>query len=164
MALFEFKSNRGKIDAELDAAIHNALELVGQVAEGDVAMNAPVGDTSQLRQTIAHKVDDTEDAVYVGSTMEYAPYVEYGTGIYAEKGGRQSGWWVYAEGKSSGKKGHKSYTYEEAKQIVARMRAQGIDAHMTQGRKATHFMRDAIQKNQSTYAEVIARSLKSDMN
>lgn len=161
MAVFNFKSNRHAVDAKVDAAIKNALELLGQAAEGDVATNIKHNDTGALRQSITHKVAEEEDSVYIGSPMEYAPYVEYGTGIFAEKGGRQSGWWVYVKGNSSGIHGHKSYTYEEAKRIVARMQAQGIDAHMSQGMRPTHFMRDALVKNKGKYEKLASMALSS---
>lgn len=60
--------------------------------ERDAKMNCPV-DKGLLRESITHRVDvDTLTGV-VGTSVEYAPYVEYGTGIYAEGGvGRQDRW------------------------------------------------------------------------
>lgn len=53
------------------------LESIGQEAEGYAKDDCPV-DTGRLRNSIAHSVVDTEDAVYIGTNVEYAPYVEYG--------------------------------------------------------------------------------------
>ena len=59
-------------------AIARALEAIGIQAEGDVAELAPV-DTGRLRDSITHEVDESEEAVYVGTNVEYATYQEYGT-------------------------------------------------------------------------------------
>ena len=53
------------------------LESIGQECEGYAKKDCPV-DTGRLRNSIAHQVVDTEKAVYIGTNVEYAPYVEYG--------------------------------------------------------------------------------------
>ena len=53
-----------------------ALEAIGQEAEGYAKEECPV-DTGNLRNSIAHEVIDQEPAVYIGTNVEYAPYVEY---------------------------------------------------------------------------------------
>jgi phage gpG-like protein len=53
------------------------LESIGQEAEGYAKDDVPV-DTGRLRNSIAHTVDNAEQAVYIGTNVEYAPYVEYG--------------------------------------------------------------------------------------
>lgn len=53
------------------------LESIGQEAEGYAKDDVPV-DTGRLRNSIAHTVNDSEQAVYIGTNVEYAPYVEYG--------------------------------------------------------------------------------------
>ena len=52
--------------------------------------------------SVAHEVRISEDAVYVGSNVEYAKYIEYGTGKYGENP-TGDGWWVYVTGAGSGK-------------------------------------------------------------
>lgn len=60
--------------------------------ERDAKINCPV-DKGLLRESITNKVDVDELKGEVGTVVEYAPYVEYGTGIYAEGGvGRQDRW------------------------------------------------------------------------
>ena len=54
-----------------------ALESIGQAAEGYAKDECPV-DTGRLRNSIAHEVVDGEKAVYIGTNVEYAKYVEYG--------------------------------------------------------------------------------------
>ena len=53
------------------------LESIGQEAEGYAKDECPV-DTGRLRNSIAHKVVSSEKSVYIGTNVEYAPYVEYG--------------------------------------------------------------------------------------
>ena len=65
--------------AALQAAAERALEKCGLTAEGYAKRLAPV-DTGNLRNSITHKVDPAEPAVYIGTDSEYAAYVELGTG------------------------------------------------------------------------------------
>jgi HK97 gp10 family phage protein len=69
-----------------DDACLRALERCGQQAEGYAKDLAPV-DTGALRNSITHKVVDSEPSAYIGTNMEYAPYVEFGTGQYSTTGG-----------------------------------------------------------------------------
>ena len=55
----------------------------------------PIGD-GILRGSLKSKVRG--DKVSVGTNIEYAPYVEYGTGIHAEGGrGRKTPWVYFSE-------------------------------------------------------------------
>ena len=60
------------------SAVGVALEKIGLLAEGYAQMKCPV-DTGNLRGSITHEVDIGEKAVYIGTNVEYAPYVELGT-------------------------------------------------------------------------------------
>lgn len=62
--------------AEIRAAFSRALERVGMQAEGYAQDLCPV-DTGNLRNSITHTTDGT--AAYIGTNVEYAPYVELGT-------------------------------------------------------------------------------------
>lgn len=53
-----------------------ALEECGLVAEGYAKRLCPV-DTGRLRNSITHTTE--ENTAYVGTNVEYAPYVEMGT-------------------------------------------------------------------------------------
>lgn len=68
--------NTSQIKEELDKKIARALEAVGAAAETYAKELCPV-DTGHLRDSITHSVDD--NTVYLGSDVEYAPYVEFGT-------------------------------------------------------------------------------------
>lgn len=62
----------------INAAVLRALERIGQVAEGYAKDLCPV-DTGTLRNSITHVVDEGGDAVYIGSNVSYAVFVETGT-------------------------------------------------------------------------------------
>lgn len=62
--------------AEIRAAFARALERIGMQAEGYAQDLCPV-DTGNLRNSITHTAD--EEAAYIGTNVEYAPYVELGT-------------------------------------------------------------------------------------
>lgn len=62
--------------AEIRAAYARALERIGMQAEGYAQDRCPV-DTGNLRNSITHTTDGT--AAYIGTNVEYAPYVELGT-------------------------------------------------------------------------------------
>ena len=76
MADFKIVDNRELIKQAKVEAIARALESIGMTAEAYAALFCPV-DTGRLRASITHVVDD--DAVYIGTNVEYAPYVELGT-------------------------------------------------------------------------------------
>ena len=112
----------------LDDAIAAALERVGSAAEGFAADLAPV-DSGLLRQKMTHIVDD--NSVTVGSPLEYAAYVEFGTGKYAS-GGRNTPW-VYKDDKGNW--------------------------HYTHGKRAQPFLKTALQNNIKTYQAIIKDEL-----
>lgn len=74
----------------IQAALGKACALVERSAK----QKAPKGN-GDLRRSITSKVEGLEGIVY--TPLEYAPYVEYGTGLFAEKGGRQDVPWEYQD-------------------------------------------------------------------
>lgn len=62
----------------IDSAIGVALETIGLLAENYAVKKCPAV-TSNLRGSITHEVDAGDNAVYIGTNVEYAPYVELGT-------------------------------------------------------------------------------------
>jgi len=73
----DLKDNAQEVLAAMREQVLLGLEAIGQECERYAKDDTPV-DTGRLRNSIAHKVDAAEDAVYVGTNVEYAPYVEYG--------------------------------------------------------------------------------------
>ena len=78
-----------------DEACLRALERCGKQAV-DFAQGLCPEDTGNLKNSITHKVDEAEPAAYIGTDMEYAGYVEFGTGGYSSiGGGTPKSHWVY---------------------------------------------------------------------
>ena len=80
----EFTDNSKEILSAFEKAMHNALAAIGMTAEGHAKKNCPV-DTGRLRNSISNAVDDSEEAAYIGTNVEYAPYVEIGTSRMAAR-------------------------------------------------------------------------------
>lgn len=76
MAKVDIKDYSKDVKAAYDQARERSLEIIGLTAEKYAKQIVPV-DTGRLRNSITHNVDGKE--VYVGSNVEYAPHVEYGT-------------------------------------------------------------------------------------
>lgn len=111
----------------LEAALGQACALVERTAK----QKAPKGN-GDLRRSITSKVEhDGEDLIGVVYTpLEYAPYVEFGTGLFAEEGGRQDVPWCYQDDEGNW--------------------------HTTSGMPPQPFLRPALQENR----EQILRLLK----
>ena len=76
----------------IEAALHKACMLV----EREARTNAPK-ETGELRRSITSKVEGLTGTVF--SPLEYAPYVEYGTGLFSSHpmGGRKNVPWLYRD-------------------------------------------------------------------
>lgn len=70
--------NTDEVLKQLDNALERALTRIGLSAEGYAKKECPV-DTGNLRNSITHAVEMKEKAAYIGTNVEYAPYVELGT-------------------------------------------------------------------------------------
>ena len=128
----DFKDNSQAVLKAMQQAVEKALEECGLVAEGYAKKLAPV-DTGNLRNSISHKVDPEEPAVYIGSNTSYAPYVELATGIYAE-GGRPTPW-----------------VYQDA----------NGNWHWTRGNKAQPFLKPAVADHAKEYQSIIKTELEN---
>ena len=73
---YESTDNTEEFKSALQNAIERGLEAIGVTAEGYAKEDCPV-DTGNLRNSISHAIKDKE--VYIGTNVEYAPYVELGT-------------------------------------------------------------------------------------
>ena len=70
--------NTQEILEALPERISAALTAIGAVAESHAKDLCPV-DTGRLRNSISYAVEESEQAVYIGTNVEYAAYVEMGT-------------------------------------------------------------------------------------
>ena len=127
----EVTSHRIEVVEAKNEAIARALETIGLVAERYAKEMAPV-DTGRLRNSISHEVD--EDTVYVGTNVEYAPYLEFGTGKFAESGGRPTPW-----------------SYQDSKG----------EWHTTNGMKPQPYLRPAIDDHLSEYKQIVQNELQN---
>ena len=85
----------------------------------------------ELRNSITSKVEVSggELVGVVFTPLEYAPYVEFGTGIFAEKGGRQDVPWMYTDDKG--------------------------EWHITSGMKPQPYLRPALQESREKIKEIL---------
>lgn len=127
----QITDNSGEILRALEEKKKAALEGVGIQAEGFAKRSTPV-DTGRLRNSITHAVRG--DDVYIGSNLQYAPFVELGTGIYASDGkGRKSPWGYYDR---NGK------------------------YHVTRGMKPHHMLKKAASEHTEEYKRIIEAIMK----
>lgn len=126
----EITDNSGLVRDEFQAAVLRALEKCGLTAEGYAKMLCPV-DTGNLRNSITHQLDEGEQAVYIGSASEYAPYVELGTGKHYP-GGRPTPW-VYQDAKGKW--------------------------HLTNGQRAQPYLKPAVADHAAQYRDIIEGEL-----
>lgn len=113
-------------ETNISAAIGKACALV----EGEAKKKAPK-DTGALRRSISSTVKGLEGTVF--TPLEYAPYVEYGTGLFAEKGGRKNVPWYYKD--------------EEGKW------------HITSGQHPHPYMRPALNENREEILRLIKEGI-----
>ncbi len=128
----EFTDNSAEVLASMHAAGLRSLEKCGLTGEGYAKREVTV-DTGNLRNSITHTVDEGEMAVYIGTDVEYAGYVELGTGKYYP-GGRPTPW-VYQDAKGNW--------------------------HMTHGQRAQPFLKPAVADHAQTYRNIIEDELKN---
>lgn len=96
---------KGNVAAELrkyrDAKVSELKDVVNQSAlmiESGAKVRAPV-DTGRLRASIQIYLKDDGLSADVGTEVNYAVYVEFGTGIYAAKGDGRKTPWAYKDAK-----------------------------------------------------------------
>jgi HK97 gp10 family phage protein len=118
---------------ELKMAMGKACALVERSAKE----KAPKG-TGELRRSITSKVeaDNTEVTGVVYTPLEYAPYVEYGTGLFAENGGRTDVPWNYKDDEGNW--------------------------HSTSGQHPHPFMRPALDENREQVQRILKEGVTND--
>jgi len=118
--------------------IEKAMEKACALLEGEAKMRAPKG-TGDLRRSIESKVEAEGKEVtgIVFTPLEYAPYVEYGTGLFAEGGnGRKDVPWNYQDDKG--------------------------EWHSTRGMHPQPFMRPALSDNRDKVIRIIKEGILND--
>jgi HK97 gp10 family phage protein len=116
-----------------ESKIQGALGKACAIVEASAKKKAPKGD-GDLRRSISSRVEGTEGIVY--TPLEYAPYVEFGTGLFAENGGRTDVPWCYQD--------------EEG------------EWHSTSGMKPHPYMRPALEENRENIKKILKEGLLND--
>lgn len=130
----EIIDHSAEVAATLEEALQRGLEKCGLTAEWyakrlcDGFKHA----TGTLRNSITHQVDIGTQTVYIGSNLEYAPYVELGTGKYYP-GGRPTPW-VYQDA-------HGNW-------------------HYTHGNRAQPYLKPAVADHAAQYRTILEDALK----
>lgn len=129
----EIKGLDKLIDSVADEqALSQALGQACALVERSAKEKAPK-DTGELRRSITSEIRGNEGIIY--TTKEYAPYVEYGTGLFAENGnGRKNVPWSYQDDEG--------------------------EWHSTSGMKPQPFMRPALDENRERIIEIIKGAIK----
>ena len=82
------------ISKDLDNYLKQAMAEACSVVQSAAREKCP-SDTGNLRRSIDFEVEDDGSEGCVYSNVEYAPYVEMGTGIYSSKGNGRTTPWRY---------------------------------------------------------------------
>lgn len=92
----KLEDNSKKVKYKMASVLLKSVKACTLTVLSSAKMNAPVG-TGQLRDTLGENVKAAGDEILgqVGSPQLYAPYVEFGTGEFAENGSGRKGGWVY---------------------------------------------------------------------
>lgn len=137
------------IDDVLNATsdkLARAAEIIGGKMESyakmkitDEVYSKPNGGyirTGNLRNSITHDTvaDDHSITIAVGSAVEYAPYVELGTGVYAEDGKGRKTPWMYQDHKGNW--------------------------HRTSGMPPRPYLRPAVMDHIQEYKEILREEMK----
>lgn len=168
MADIQFSDCSGEILTALKLAQARALERIGLRAEANVIKLTPT-DTGDLKESITHTVRG--ETVYIGTNMEYAVYVEFGTGIYASDGTGRKGWWVYVDGSKIKDKNKKPKTYTLAQAMAIKRwltdpkSADGPklpkdSVHITQGIKPRHMFKKGVEEQIDAFRKIVESELK----
>ncbi|MGQ7688130.1 HK97-gp10 family putative phage morphogenesis protein [Streptococcus suis] len=129
----KFVDNSETVKKELERAAIRGLIKASLLVEGQAVLLAPV-DKGGLRDSIGYKVDESELVAYVGTNCEYAIYVEFGTGEFAENGNGRKGGWVY--------------------------KTPNGEVHFTYGMPPQPYLRPAFRKNQKAIRDIFADCLR----
>ena len=132
----KFTNKTGSVSAQMrQQAIAFLIEAKGSIAS-QTALNSPVGDYQgggELKKSFGSDsfVDETNLIAYIGSTLKYAIYQEYGTGEYALNGNGRKGAWGY-----TGKDGKTHFTRGvRPKRMLFKAFEEKKNAVMTRGKE-----------------------------
>ena len=150
----------GRLDHIADlSTVKQGISTACLLVERSAKQKAPKG---ELAQSITSKMEDYTGIVY--TPLYYAPYVEYGTGIFSihPNGGRKEVPWVYVEGQHNEPGKKTIHTEQSANETVAMMRAEGIPAVKTYGQEPQPYLRPALDENKQEILRILGEALLND--
>ena len=133
MADFTFTDLSDLLLEKFGDACARALVRCGQQAEGYAKDLCPV-DTGALENSITHLV--VGKTAYIGTNMEYAAYVELGTGKYSKTGGGTT-------------KTHWAYKGDDG------------EWHFAKPMKPQPYLKPAVANHAKTYRNIIEDEMKN---
>lgn len=80
-------------------AVKNGLIRAAHRVESSAKEKCPVDD-GILQASITHQIIENEQQAVIGTNVEYGPYVEFGTGLYAKNGNGRKTPWAYKDPKT----------------------------------------------------------------
>ncbi|MDW5300754.1 MAG: HK97 gp10 family phage protein [Sedimentibacter sp.] len=129
-----FKDNSDNCIKAIRDAQEAALRAIGELMYSAVFPLIPT-DTTELQNSLDYKIDLSEMSITIGVNTEYAIYVEFGTGVFAENDeGRQGGW---------------AYTDKETGEKI-----------FTMGNKPQPYLRPAYRDNVENIKQIIEENLR----
>lgn len=129
----KFVDNSAAVKRELERGMIRGLIKAAMLVESQAVLLVPVN-TGGLRDSIGYQVNESELVAYVGTNCEYAIYVEFGTGEFAENGTGRRGGWLYKD-------------------------AEG-EVHFTYGMPPRQYLRPAFRQNQKAIKDILADCLR----
>lgn len=141
MANIKFIDNSKEVLEALFTQKQEALEAMGLAAEGFAKANLtafPRVDTGRLRSSVSHARQGDDE--YIGTNVSYAPYVELGTGPYAET----------SEGQPGGGRMDVPWFYKDENGV----------GHLSYGMRPAHFLKNAVSQHKKELQEIAEDYLK----
>ena len=140
------EDNTKELANAIETALLRAFTMIGAKAEGYAKALCPV-DTGNLRNSITYEVESSDEGAtaIIGTNVEYAPYIELGTGKEYEPPPE----WMEAHGQRG--RGLDSWMYQDA----------DGNWHRAFPRRPVKFLQRAIQNHTDEYEKIIENELKS---
>lgn len=119
------------------ASTQNVQQALGQacaLVEAEAKKKAPKDD-GELRRSISSKIEGLQGIVF--TPLDYAPYVEFGTGLFAEGGnGRKDVPWSYQDDEGNW--------------------------HTINGQRPQPYMRPALEENRTQIIRILKEGISND--
>lgn len=136
---------KGSMEEACIAFLYEAAGELKSQAQRNTKMGAKDG--FDVKGTWDYKVDEGKKTADIGNPLEASYWEELGTGEYALNHDGRKGWWVYVEGQSNHPSSQPIRTQQEAEDVAAFLRSEGLPAHATNGRPPNRPLHKAFTEN-----------------